>query len=241
MGTTMSALHLFGLSAQCCLSKRTCSTKAGKFVICVKETQRSGCLVVIGTLVSPNCEWDSSHSIESSCQCSCFLCVPVAGCPLLGHRAAGQRVWSSCPGPVPLVWPDDGMVHKQMVMLGLSCALQRWHGDGTEVFRLAAPRQASPWTASLCNYHPSRRSCNSYSTSENVQQNTGQSSWQTAHRFYLKEDEHAFSKHISWRRYIAYAFNVKNNSKSRTKQIHEQRGKYSPGSYWRLSSYEPYS
>lgn len=32
---------------------------------------------------------------------------------------------------------------------------------------------------------------------ENVQQNTGQTSWQTAHRFYLKGDEHAFSKHIS--------------------------------------------
>lgn len=159
----------------------------------------------------------------SSCQCSRFLCVPVAGCPVLGHGAAGQRVWSSCPGPIPLVWPDDGMVQKQMVMLGLSWSLQRWHGDGTEVFRLAAPRQASPWTASLCNYHPSRGSCNSYSTSENVQQNTGQASWQTAHRFYLKEDEHAFSKHISKRRYTAYAFNVKNNSKSRTKQIHEER------------------
>ncbi len=32
---------------------------------------------------------------------------------------------------------------------------------------------------------------------ENVQQNTGQTSWQTAHRFYLEDDERAFSKHIS--------------------------------------------
>lgn len=191
MVTAISPSNLFGVSAQCCLSKRTCASKAGKFVIAVKETQRSGCLVVIGTPCLSQL-WMRLHPFSSvfSCQCSRFLCVPVAGYPLVGHGAAAR-------GLVPLVWSDDGMVQKQMVMLGLSCTLQRWHGDGTEVFRLAAPRQASPWTASLCNYRPSRRSRNVYSTSENVQQNTGQSSWQTAHRFYLKEDEHAFEKHIS--------------------------------------------
>lgn len=88
------------------------------------------------------------------------------------------------------------MVQKQMVMLGLSPVLQRWHGDGTQVFRLAALTQASPSAVSVCNYRPSRRSCNSYSSPENVQENTGLSSWQTVHRLYLKEDERAFSKHL---------------------------------------------
>lgn len=123
--------------------------KAGKFVICVKGTQRSGCLVVIGTPVfsptvneTPAIQWGGgvlvvSVAVSSVCRC--------AGCPLLGHGASGaEGCGAAARGPAPLVWPDDGMVHRQMATPGLSCALQRWHGDGTEVFRLAAPRQASP-------------------------------------------------------------------------------------------------
>lgn len=124
----------------------------------------------------------------------------------LPRGSRGRGCGAAARGPVPLVQPDDGMVQKQMVMKGLSRVLQRWHGDGTEVLRLAALTQASPWAVSLCNYRPSRRSCNSYSTPENVQENTGQSSWQTVHRFYLKEDEHAFSKHLLE---TADIFNVK--------------------------------
>lgn len=111
-----------------------------------------------------------------------------------GSRAKGCG--AAARGPVPLVQPDDGLVRKQMVMLGLSRVLQRWHGDGTEVFRLAALTQASPSAVSSCNYRPSRRSRDSYSTPENVQENTGPSSWQTVLRFYLKDDQCTFSKHL---------------------------------------------
>lgn len=129
---------------------------------------------------------------EPGCQCSHFLCVPVAGRPDSGARgcAAAAR------GPVPLAQPDDGTVQRQMAMLGLSGRLQRWHGDGTEVFRLAALTQASPSAVSSRNYRPSRRSHNSHSAPENVQENTGPSSWQSAHRFQLKEDPDAFSQHL---------------------------------------------
>lgn len=36
-------------------TKRSCASKAGKFVICVKGTRRSGGLVLIGTPVFPHC------------------------------------------------------------------------------------------------------------------------------------------------------------------------------------------
>lgn len=90
MVTAISPSNLFGVSAQCCLSKRTCASKAGKFVIGVKETQRSGCLVVIGTPCLSQL-WMRLHPFSSvfSCQCSHFLCVPVAGYPLVGRGAEG--------------------------------------------------------------------------------------------------------------------------------------------------------
>lgn len=155
---------------------------------------------------------------DLSCQCSSFLCVPVAGYPLLGHEAEGVE---QLPGPVPLVWPDDGMVQKQMVMLGLSFALQRWHGDGTEVFRLAAPRQASPGMASLCNYHPSRRSCNSYSTQRMYNKIQARPAGKLHTGSTSKKMNALFKTHLLE---AAYAFNVKNNSKSKTFQIHEMWG-----------------
>lgn len=179
---------------------------------------------------------------ETGCQCRHFLCVsPVACCP-----ATGQLPPGAC--PISAAWWRRG-------------ARSRWRrrdclaffrggiGDGTQAFRLAALTQASPSAASLCNYRPSRRSCGSYSTPENVQENTGPSSWQTTHGPYLKEDQRAFSKHLLETVYSPRWPCLKKKKEGKRqwgKHMQDkidswEKEKYMSVSSWRFSSHEALS
>lgn len=143
-----------------------------------------------------------------------------------GHRAAARTpsFFFFCSGPDDC---DDGMVHRQMAMARLSPALQRWHGDGTEVFRLAAPRQASPpnskgraitaLAGGLATPIQPRRMYNKIQAGPAGKLHTGRTSKEMDTVLFFFP-----SIHISLRGYIVHGFYLKKQEQRQDKQIHEQ-------------------
>lgn len=128
-------------------SERTCASKALEVVICVKggggrDTQRGS-----GPRPPPpplSLIMRTIYSTGGFCtsQCSHLLHVPVTSCPLPSRPGSGV---SGTAAQAHSHWSDQlrGRVLARWRCLNVLLASERWHEDGTEVFRLAAPRQVS--------------------------------------------------------------------------------------------------
>jgi len=146
---------------------------------------------------------------RSRCQCSRFLCVPVAGCPLLGHRAAGQRVGSSCPARSHCSGQTTAW-----------CKSRWWCWDCLVLFR-GGMEMAQRFYAWLPQDKllPEQQACaitilaGGPATPIQPQRMYNKIHGRPAGKLHTgptsKKTNALFSKHISKRRCIAYAFNVK--------------------------------